>query len=208
VTAQSIIPGILDKDQEQSVVHGSTDFGKTCATNDKYNELLEKVCSHLKMRPHKIRVENNDEIMLYSSIECKGIIGNDSRYYLLDLLRMFPPDLNYLPCDEAENKLSDEMAKLSFPRKFRHKLCSLRQELVEAFVDTKYIQFVKYAAMQIQEMNSKRAAEQQKLADDGDKEIEDAKQLIKQLTSASVVEENSSQIIQNACKHINSFKEN
>lgn len=40
VTVQSIIPGILDKDQEQSVVHGSTDFGKTCATNEKYNELV------------------------------------------------------------------------------------------------------------------------------------------------------------------------
>lgn len=34
---------------------------------------------------------------MYSSIECKGIIGNDSRHYVLDLLRMFPPDLNYLP---------------------------------------------------------------------------------------------------------------
>lgn len=39
VTAQSIIPGILDKDQEQSVVHGSTDFGETCANNPKYNEI-------------------------------------------------------------------------------------------------------------------------------------------------------------------------
>jgi hypothetical protein len=34
---------------------------------------------------------------MFSSIECKGIIGNDSRHYVLDLLRMFPPDLNYLP---------------------------------------------------------------------------------------------------------------
>jgi protein TIF31 len=74
VTAQSIIPGILDKDQEQSVVHGSTDFGKTCVTHAKYNELLEKVAAHLKMRPHKIKVENNEEeILLYTSIECKGI---------------------------------------------------------------------------------------------------------------------------------------
>ena len=40
VTAQSIIPGILDKDQEQSVVYGSTDFGKTCATHPKYDELV------------------------------------------------------------------------------------------------------------------------------------------------------------------------
>lgn len=106
VTAQSIIPGILDKDQEQSVVHGSTDFGKTCTTSPKYNDLLEKVCSHLKMRPHKIRIENNEEIVMYSSIECKGIIGNDSRHYVLDLLRMFPPDLNYLPRKFLKNFLS------------------------------------------------------------------------------------------------------
>ena len=73
VTAQSIIPGILDKDQEQSVVHGSTDFGKTCVTNTKYGDLLEKVAAHLKMRPHTIQVENNkEELVLYTSIECKG----------------------------------------------------------------------------------------------------------------------------------------
>lgn len=29
--------------------------------------------------------------------ECKGIIGNDGRHYILDLLRTFPPDLNFLP---------------------------------------------------------------------------------------------------------------
>ena len=32
--------GILEKEQEQSVVYGSTDFGKTCATNEKYKELV------------------------------------------------------------------------------------------------------------------------------------------------------------------------
>ncbi len=137
VTAQSIIPGILDKDQEQSVVHGSTDFGKTCATNEKYNELLEKVCTHLKMRPHKIKVENKEEeIMMYSSVECKGIIGNDSRHYVLDLLRMFPVDLNYLPdIHDKSVELSEANREKGFPRTFRHKLCCLRQELVESFVE-------------------------------------------------------------------------
>jgi Cdc6-like AAA superfamily ATPase len=32
----------LEKEQEQSVVYGSTDFGKTCATNEKYRELVNK----------------------------------------------------------------------------------------------------------------------------------------------------------------------
>lgn len=187
VTAQSIIPGILDKDQEQSVVHGSTDFGKTCSTNVKYNELLEKVCANLKMRPHKIKIDNNEEIVLYSSIECKGIIGNDSRHYVLDLLRMFPPDLNYLP--HEENELSEESKKLAFPRKFRHKLCSLRQELIESFVDNKYVQFVKFAALQLQQLNAKKAEnstdEAKNPIDEAEKEIEDAKQLIKELTSST-----------------------
>jgi hypothetical protein len=37
-----IFLGILEKEQEQSVVYGSTDFGKTCTTNDKYKELVNQ----------------------------------------------------------------------------------------------------------------------------------------------------------------------
>lgn len=40
VTAQSIIPGILEKEQEQSVIYGSIDFGKTVLTHPKYMELV------------------------------------------------------------------------------------------------------------------------------------------------------------------------
>ena len=32
--------GILEREQEQSVVYGSIDFGKTVVTNDKYKELV------------------------------------------------------------------------------------------------------------------------------------------------------------------------
>ena len=115
--------------------------------------------------------------------------------------------------------MSEEVKKLGFPRKFRHKLCSLRQELIESFVDAKYIQFVKHAAIQIQQMNSKKAAAAQMEADEQskstlggnnssdlteqEKEIEEAKQIVKQLANTSV-EENS---VQNACKHVNSFKD-
>lgn len=40
VTAQSIIPGILEREQEQSVVYGSIDFGKTVVASEKYVELV------------------------------------------------------------------------------------------------------------------------------------------------------------------------
>lgn len=42
VTAQSIIPGILEREQEQSVVYGSIDFGKTVLTHPKYLELVSE----------------------------------------------------------------------------------------------------------------------------------------------------------------------
>lgn len=88
--------GILEKEQEQSVIYGSTDFGKTCTSHEKYRELLDKVASMLKIKPHSIQTEKGDVVDLLTAVECKGIVGNDGRHYLLDLLRMTPPDLNYL----------------------------------------------------------------------------------------------------------------
>lgn len=91
VTAQSIIPGILEREQEQSVVYGSVDFGKTVVTHEKYLELLGKAGQMLKIVPHKVVTEKGEEVEICSSVECKGIIGNDGRHYILDLLRTFPP---------------------------------------------------------------------------------------------------------------------
>lgn len=52
----------------------------------------------MKILPHKVINDKNEEIELCSSVECKGIIGNDGRHYILDLLRTFPPDVNFLKC--------------------------------------------------------------------------------------------------------------
>ena len=40
ITAQSIIPGILEREQEESVIYGSIDFGKTVVVSDRYKELV------------------------------------------------------------------------------------------------------------------------------------------------------------------------
>lgn len=57
---------------------------------------LNKAGQQLKILPHKVINDAGEEIELCSSVECKGIIGNDSRHYVLDLLRTFPPDVNFL----------------------------------------------------------------------------------------------------------------
>jgi hypothetical protein len=36
----SSFAGILEREQEQSVVYGSIDFGKTVVTNEKYTDLV------------------------------------------------------------------------------------------------------------------------------------------------------------------------
>ncbi|ESO91535.1 hypothetical protein LOTGIDRAFT_176782, partial [Lottia gigantea] len=96
-------------------------------------------------------INNKDEeIELFSSIECKGIIGNDQRHYILDLLRTFPPDANYLRVKGEE--LSKEMKEHGYPKKHPHKLACLRQELVDAFVENRYLAFVRHAAFQFQQL--------------------------------------------------------
>ncbi|XP_017163833.1 clustered mitochondria protein homolog isoform X3 [Poecilia reticulata] len=154
VTAQSIIPGILEREQEQSVIYGSIDFGKTVVSHGKYLELLDKTSRPLKVQQHKVMNEKEESVELCSSVECKGIIGNDGRHYILDLLRTFPPDLNFLPVDGEE--LSAESQRQGFPRQHRHRLACLRQELIEAFVEHRYLLFMKMAALQLMQQKANK----------------------------------------------------
>ncbi|KAM3875523.1 clustered mitochondria protein homolog [Diretmus argenteus] len=154
VTAQSIIPGILEREQEQSVIYGSIDFGKTVVSHSKYLELLEKTSRPLKVQRHGVLNEKNESVELCSSVECKGIIGNDGRHYILDLLRTFPPDLNFLPVEGEE--LPPESQRQGFPRQHRHRLACLRQELIEAFVEHRYLLFMKMAALQLMQQKANK----------------------------------------------------
>ncbi|XP_050028808.1 clustered mitochondria protein homolog isoform X1 [Dermacentor andersoni] len=169
VTAQSIIPGILEREQDQSVVYGSVDFGKTVVTHPDYLELLKKAGNALKILPHSVINEKSEEVELCSSVECKGITGNDNRHYILDLLRTFPPDVNYLILDGVE--LCKESRAAGFPREHKHKLCCLRQELIDAFVEARYVLFMKLAAFHL------RSLEKKQLAKDGEEaKKEDSKE--------------------------------
>ncbi|CAF3343891.1 unnamed protein product [Rotaria sp. Silwood1] len=200
VTAQTIVPGILEKEQEQSVVYGSTDFGKTCATNEKYKELLEKVSTMLKIKPHSIKTEKGDVVELLTAVECKGIVGNDGRHYLLDLLRMMPPDLNYLSVDVEH--ISPAMKELDYPRTYKHRLCCLRQELIDAFIEQKYVDFYRSIALNLSKLRSTESS----TANDTTQQtnVEEAKRIVNEIS----VEDNSREIIQSACRSIGSVKDN
>ncbi|XP_031429057.1 clustered mitochondria protein homolog isoform X2 [Clupea harengus] len=170
VTAQSIIPGILEREQEQSVIYGSIDFGKTVVSHPKYLELLEKTSRPLKVQQHAVLNEKEAPVDLCSSVECKGIIGNDGRHYILDLLRTFPPDLNFLPVDDEE--MPPECHRLGYPRQHRHRLACLRQELIEAFVEHRYLLFMKMAALQLMQQKANKENKAAALTDRSNAEPE------------------------------------
>ncbi|XP_053363276.1 clustered mitochondria protein homolog isoform X2 [Clarias gariepinus] len=170
VTAQSIIPGILEREQEQSVIYGSIDFGKTVVSHPKYLELLEKTSRPLKVQRHAVLNEKDTAVELCSSVECKGIIGNDGRHYILDLLRTFPPDLNFLSVEGEE--LNPESQKQGFPRQHRHRLACLRQELIEAFVEHRYLLFMKMAALQLMQHKANKDAKPAALSENSADETE------------------------------------
>ncbi|KAM8960689.1 clustered mitochondria protein homolog [Pelodytes ibericus] len=152
VTAQSIIPGILDRKEDQSVVYGSIDFGKTVSSNVKYFALLQKSSKPLRILRHAVLNEKDEEVMLCSSVECKGIVGNDGRHYILDLLRTFPPDVNFLLLKDRDTL---QEPCLPFPKAYNHQLCSLRPELIDFFVQSKYAQFMKLVMEKTKQGNIK-----------------------------------------------------
>uniref|UniRef100_A0A671M0H1 Clustered mitochondria protein homolog n=1 Tax=Sinocyclocheilus anshuiensis TaxID=1608454 RepID=A0A671M0H1_9TELE len=208
VTAQSIIPGILEREQEQSVIYGSIDFGKTVASHPKYLELLEKTSRPLKVQHHAVLNEKDTAVELCSSVECKGIIGNDGRHYILDLLRTFPPDLNFLPVEGEE--LAPESQKLGFPRQHRHRLACLRQELIEAFVEHRYLLFMKMAALQLmqQKANKDKTAALHDTST-ADAESESKPQLLARINLDFLwnifTDPKSREVVLNACKAVGSI---
>ncbi|CAH6785933.1 Cluh [Phodopus roborovskii] len=229
VTAQSIIPGILERDQEQSVIYGSIDFGKTVVSHPRYLELLDRTSRPLKILRHRVLNDREEEVELCSSVECKGIIGNDGRHYILDLLRTFPPDLNFLPVPGEE--LPEECTRAGFPRAHRHKLCCLRQELVDAFVEHRYLLFMKLAALQLMQQKASKVETPTSLENGGppssaEAESEDSvgpeagseeegssvsglakvKELAETIASDDgTVDPRSREVIRNACKAVGSI---
>ena len=184
ITAQSIIPGILEREQEQSVVYGSIDFGKTIVTSTDYDDLLDKVAKATRQQVHQVRNKDGEEKKMYTSVETKGIQGNDKRNYVLDLLRTMPPDVNFYggALNEADQALFGEKTKeMNFPRSHTHRLAVHRHELMEKFCESRYIEYWKMAMKSTTESKKAIEAEEGLSEEEKKSKIEaENKKLIKQ----------------------------
>ncbi|KAM4620387.1 clustered mitochondria protein homolog [Polymixia lowei] len=210
VIAQTIVPGILEKNQEQNVVYGSNDYGKTVLTHPRFVELLNKTSEPLRIHRHQVLDHNHSPVELCSCVETKGILGNDGRPYILDLLRTFPPDLNFL-FSEKEAGVAKECKSFGYPRRHRHSLSSLRPELIEAFVQHRYEVFLSVVSTGLSKLETGPES-QEKVGDSaGTSQDEDMEQKAMETvvgaTSAANMDSQRRQVIANACKAVGSVSD-
>ncbi|KAI3373788.1 hypothetical protein L3Q82_022368 [Scortum barcoo] len=197
VIAQTIVPGILEKNQEQSVIYGSNDYGKTVFTHPRFLELLDKTSKALRIQRHQVLDHMNSAVELCSGIETKGILGNDGRAYILDLLRTFPPDLNFqLSVMEERKEVPKECQSFGFPRRHHHSLASLRPELIESFVRHRYELYVKMVSQGLSQLEKQ------------DKAIERSEEeAVCELGAAADREFQRRNVIMTACKAVGSLSD-
>ncbi|XP_072230646.1 clustered mitochondria protein homolog isoform X2 [Leuresthes tenuis] len=156
VVAQTIVPGILEKNHEQ-IVYGSNDNGTTVFTHPRFLELLEKSSKPLRIRRHRVLDHNDTPVELCSGISTVGLFGNDGRPYILDLLRTFPPDPNFqFPEINTRDDVPEECRSSGFPRLHRHSLASLRPELTEAFVQHRFEVYKKTVSQELGQQDEPR----------------------------------------------------
>merc|ERR1719189_2482852 len=125
-------------------------------------------------------------------------------------------------------ELSKEAQALGFPVEHKHKLSCLRQELIDAFVESRYMMFIKYAAVQLQQLGLKKQLEppvkealKEEKKENGEKEKEsemeedEAKRIVESMTEGITcgekkepqVEDSTKQIVQKAAQAVGSLKE-
>lgn len=101
------------------------------------------------------------QVPLFTSIDAQGLLGADGRFYILDVFRTFPADANFCPEAETESQIvskeggsskspeEDSKActnngwpenyhsQYQLPAGFVHKLCRLKPQLLQAFIQHK-----------------------------------------------------------------------
>ncbi|OZJ06171.1 hypothetical protein BZG36_00998 [Bifiguratus adelaidae] len=171
--AQSVVAGIFRRQDEDSIVYGSVDNGQTIKADPKFHDLLAGMAKTLHLAEHTVTSGDGRKASLYTSVECKGLLGGDGRRYLLDLYRLNPVDVEFLEneCigrDIANGIISgtDESVLPAYP----HKLTLLRPELMDVFWETKLHAWAKEKAVMLQ----KQKADGQANADNQEAENSEA----------------------------------
>lgn len=129
---QTLIPGFLTRITTPPVIHGYVDETQQIVTDEQMVPLFDSVGQKLHLARHVIKDAEGNEHTFRTSVETKGMRGCDARNYILDLYRLQPVDILFLEGVEKDG------VGVGYP----HKLCLVRQEVVEQYYMNKLRQHV------------------------------------------------------------------
>ena len=142
LVAQSIVPGIFRQREpdEHQVDYGGVEGREVVAENGAFVSTFSQVSKALKVKKHPVWDKECKKHTLEGSVETKGLLGTDSRKYILDLYRLTPLDIPWI-----EKYWSDGADSATKPdtNDYPHRMAVLRPELVEAYWRLKMSEYVK-----------------------------------------------------------------
>ena len=134
VVAQSIVPGILRRDQSKSMAYGVDEADDRMTIDPQFSAVLARTTDKLRIRPHRVRHGDDPvEYLLHTAADCKGVRGSDDRMYVLELMRTTPLDCGARPGPETTLDGLDGTAEQCGEWKPPHGFNLLRHELVEDY---------------------------------------------------------------------------
>lgn len=140
LVAQSLVPGIFKQREpdEHHVDYGGVEGRDTVAENDLFVPTFSQVSKALKVKKHPVWDKEGRKHVLEGSVETKGLLGTDSRKYILDLYRLTPLDITWI-----EDHWSDSADERAITNKnYPHRMTVLRPELIEAYWRLKMGEYV------------------------------------------------------------------
>lgn len=181
IMCQTIVPGIF-RPEENLIVYGTLDSGKRIVAEKDFHEKISSLAKAWNYAEHNVLSHQDNEMKkIYLSKDCKGLKATDGRFYLLDLSRMMPVDIEWLEQDFSHN---DE-----FPE-YPHRITLLRPELWKRFVEYRSHEYIKEQTL---------IALDQKKKEMGDKTEEEQKEMQINLNELRINMENFSVPLNTDC---------
>jgi protein TIF31 len=141
VVGQSIVPGIFKQREpgEHPIDYGGVEGKDVVADNEAFHPLFERLSGNLHIKKHAVWDKEGKRHDLEGSVETKGLIGTDSRKYVLDLYRITPLDVPWIEQHWGETEEEKQGADL---KDYPHRMAVLRPELIAAYAREKLREYV------------------------------------------------------------------
>lgn len=119
-------------------------------------EHLAQACKPLSLQRNVVVKPDGHHVPLFTSVDTQGLLGADGRFYILDVFRTLPADANFCPEAETESQIvsteeedtkdctnngwpENYHSEYGLPAGFVHKLCRLKPQLLQAFIQHKSV---------------------------------------------------------------------